>query len=108
MEEYLAVTLAGNAGVEENKDAAVLKGADEAAEALLEGEDGFRDLVVEEGFATGFFDGLHAGLDDGVGGDSEGQAVNDDATESFALHVNALPEAGGAEENGVGSGAEFL
>ena len=44
----------------------------------------------------------------GSRGDGEGQAVDDDATECFALHVDALPEAGGAEEDGVGRGAELL
>ena len=82
--------------------------ADEAAEALLEGEDGRRDLVVVEGLAAGLLDGLHAGLDDRIAGDGEGQTVDDDATERFALHVNALPEAGGAEEDGVRSGAKLL
>ena len=97
-----------DAGVEQDQDAAIFERADEAAEALLEGEDGGGDLVVEEGLAAGFFDGAHAGLDDGVAGDGEGQAVDDDATERFALHVDALPEAGGAEEDGVGRGAELL
>src|SRR5208283_2630776 len=89
-------------------DAAVGERADKAAEALLEGEDSFRDLVVEERTAAGFFYRAHAGLDDGVGGYSEGQAVDDDATKRFALHVDALPEAGGAEEDGVRCGAELL
>jgi hypothetical protein len=108
LEEDLAVALAGDTGVEEDQNAAVFKGADEATEALLESEDGFRDLVVEEGTAAGLFDGFHAGLDDGVGGDGEGEAVDDDATESFALDVDTLPEAGGAEEDGIGRGAELL
>ena len=108
MEEGLAVSLSPDAGVEQDQDAAVGERADEPAEALLEGEDGLGDLVVEEGTAAGFFDGLHAGLDDGIGGDGEGQAVDDDATERFALHVDALPEAGGAEEDGVGRGAKLL
>ena len=108
MEEDLAVALAGNAGIEEDEDASVFERANEAAEALLESEDGFGDLVVEEGTAAGFLDGAHAGLDDRIGGDSEGQAVDDDATEGFALNVDALPEAGGAEKDGVGSRAEFL
>ena len=108
LEEDLAVALAGDAGVEEDEDAAVFKGADETAEALLEREDGFWDLVVEEGTAAGFLDGAHARLDDGVGGNGEGEAVDDDATEGFALDVDALPKTGGAEENGVGGGTEFL
>ncbi len=108
LEKDLAVALGGDTGVEKDKDAAVFKRADEAAKSLLEGEDSFGNLVVEKRTAAGFFDGAHAGLDDGVGGNSEGQAVDDDAAERFALNVDALPEAGGAEEDGVGSGAEFF
>ena len=108
LEEYLAVALGGDAWIEEDEDAAVLERADEAAEALLESEDRLGDLVVEEGTAAGFLDGAHAGLDDGVGGNGERQAIDDDATEGFALHVDSLPEAGGAEEDGVGGGTEFL
>ena len=90
--ENLAVALAGDAGIEEDENTAVFKGADKAAEALLESENGFGDLVVEEGAAAGFFDGADASLDDGVGRDGEGEAVDDDATESFTLDVDALPK----------------
>lgn len=108
LEEYLAVALASDAGIEEDEDAAVFERANEAAEALLESEDGFGNLVVEEGTAARFLDGAHAGLDDGIGGNGERQAINDDATEGFALNVDSLPEAGGAEEDRVGGGAEFF
>ena len=47
-------------------------------------------------------------FDDGVGGDGEGEAVDDDAAELLALHVDSLPEGGGAEEDGVGGVAELL
>ena len=104
----MSVSLPADAGVEKDEDAAVFKRANEAAETLLEGEDGFGDLVVEERLTAGFFDRLHARLDDGVVGNSEGQAVNDHATEGFALDVDSLPEAGCAEENGVGGRAELL
>ena len=92
MEKNLAVALASDARIEEDKDAAVFKRADEAAEALLESEDGFGDLVIEEGTAARLFDSSHAGLDNGIGGNGEGEAVDDDATEGFALNVYALPK----------------
>ena len=92
LKEDLAVALASNAGIEEDEDAAVFKRADEAAEALLESENGFGDLVVEEGAAAGFLDGAHASLDDGVGGNSEGKAVDDYTAKRFALDVDALPK----------------
>ncbi len=82
VEEDAAVALALDAGVEQHEHAAIVEGADEAAEALLQRDDGGGHLVVEEGLAAGGLDGLHAGLDDGVGGHGEGQAVDDDAAES--------------------------
>ncbi len=108
VEEGGAVAGGTDAGVEEHEDAAVGEGADEAAEALLEGDDGLRDLQVVEGVAAGCGDGVGAGFHDGVGGDGEGELVDDDAAELFALHVDALPETGGAEENGVRGVAELL
>ena len=92
MEKDLTVALARDAGIEEDEDAAVFEGADQAAKTLLEREHGFRHLVVEEGTASGFFDGLHAGLNDRVGGNGEGEAVDDDATEGFALDIDSLPK----------------
>ena len=108
VEEGGAVAGGADAGVEEHKDAAVGEGADEAAEALLEGDDGLWDLEVVEGVAAGGGDGVGAGLHDGVGGDGEGELVDDDAGELLALHVDTLPEGGGAEEDGVGGVAELL
>src|ERR1035437_40699 len=107
-EECLAVSLPCDAGVEEDQHAAIFERTDEAAKALLEGENSRRNLVVEEGFAACLFNGLHARLDDRIAGDSEGQAVDDDATQRFALHVHSLPETRRAEEDGVGGGAELL
>ena len=49
VEEDAAVALALDAGVEQHEDAAVVKRADEAAEALLQGDDSAGHLVVEEG-----------------------------------------------------------
>ena len=75
---------------------------------MLQREHGGGDLVVEEGLAAGFFDGSHASLHDRIVGNGEGQAVDDDTTERFALHVDSLPEARGTEEDGIGRGAKLL
>ena len=93
LQEDLAVALASDARIEEDEDAAIFKRANEAAEALLKGENCLGDLVVEEGAGAGFFDGAHARLDNGVRGNGERKAVDDDATEGFALDVDALPKA---------------
>ena len=92
MQEDLAVALASDSGIEEDEDTAIFKRADEAAEALLESENGFGDLVIEERSTAGLLDGAHAGLDHRVRWHREWKAVDDDATEGFALHVDALPK----------------
>src|ERR1035437_4844099 len=58
-EECLAVSLPGDAGVEENQHAAIFERTDEAAKALFESENSRGNLVVEEGFAAGLFNRLH-------------------------------------------------
>src|SRR6478752_3898385 len=85
LQERLAVALLCNPRVEEDQDSAVFEGADQAAETLLQSQNGGRDLVVEEGVAAGFFDSLHASLDYGIIRDSEREAVDDDAAKRFAL-----------------------
>ena len=75
---------------------------------MFEGDDGLRDLEVVEGVAAGGGDGVGAGFHDGVGGDGEREFVDDDAGELVAGDVDSLPEAGGAEEDGVGGFAELL
>src|ERR1700761_8002218 len=92
VEESGAVARGADARVEQHENAAVGEGADEAAETLLECDDGLRDLEVVEGIAAAGGDGVGAGLHDGVGGDGEGEFVDDDAGELLALHVDSLPE----------------
>ncbi len=79
VEEGGAVAGGADARVEQHEDAAIAQGTDQAAEALLEGDDGLRDLQVIEGVAAGGGDGVGAGFHDGVRGDGEGELVDDDA-----------------------------
>ncbi len=108
VEEGGAVAGGADAGVEQHQDAAIGEGADEAAKALLEGDDGLGDLQVVEGVASGRGDGVGAGFHDGVGGDGEGEFVDDDAAELLALDVDALPKTRCPEEDGVRCVAELL
>src|ERR1017187_9713453 len=108
LEKGLPVTLARDARVEQHQHTAIFKRTDEPAEALLQGEDGGGDLVVEERLATGFFNCLHARLDDRVAGYGKRQPVNDDATERLALHIDALPEAGSSKEHGIRCGTKLV
>ena len=77
--ENLSVAHFENAVVQEDEEAAVVEGADEASETLLEGDDGGGDGVVEETVAAIFVDGAATGLHDGVAGNGEGDFVDDDA-----------------------------
>ena len=97
-----------DAVIEDGEHAAVGARADQAAEALFQGEDSFRNLVFGKGVASFFGKGAHSRCDDGVGGDGERQAVDDDAGELVAGNVHALPEAGGGEKDGAGGVAESL
>src|SRR5580700_5669610 len=89
LQKCLTIALAGNARIEEDKDSAIMQRADEPAEALFEGEHGFRDLVVKEGTAAGLFNRFHARLDNWIAWDSERETVDDDATECLALYINS-------------------
>lgn len=102
VEELLAVGFGGDAFVEDDDDAGVGFGADEAAETLFEFDDGFGEGVVVEGVSAGGADSVEAGFDDGFVGDFEGELGDDDVGEGVALDVDALPEGVGAEEDGVG------
>ena len=92
IEEDAAVLFFQDAVVEQDEEAAVVEGANEASKALFEGDDGGGDLILEEGVAAFGVDGFDASGDDGIAGDGEGQTIDDDATELLALHVDTLPE----------------
>src|SRR5579863_3260425 len=95
-----------NPVIENGENAAIRLGADQAAEALLEREDGFGDLVFGEGVAAIVLEGADARGDDRIAGNGERQFINDDAGKLRAGNVHALPETGGGEEDGVGGGLE--
>jgi len=82
-----------NPGIEKHEDASVFERTNETAKALLQRDDGIGNLIIEERFAAEGFDGLHAGFDNRIAGDREGQPVDDDATQLFALNIHSLPEA---------------
>lgn len=105
-EEEAAVGFLDDAGVEEGDHAAVGRAADEAADALAEFHEGVGERDFVEGMAAFFADPFAAGFDDGVGGDFEGEARDDDLGKGVAGDVDAGPKAVGAEEHAVASGAE--
>lgn len=100
MEEQATVGLGGDTAVEDGDGAVVAGGADESANALSEFEDGFGKSVLHEGISAAGLNGLEAGFDEGMVGDGEGEAGDDDMAEGVALHVDTHPEAVEPEENG--------
>ena len=71
-------------------------------------ENRLRNLKFGEGIAAVVLQGADASGDNGVAGNGEGQAVDDDAGKLFAGNVHALPEACGGEQHGRGSVFEAL
>src|SRR5579859_7399306 len=76
VDEDAAVPLAGHARVEHRDDAAVGRAADEAAEALLEGERGLWDLVAKERILALGPHPVDAGRHQRLAGRREGQLVD--------------------------------
>src|SRR6185503_18706638 len=83
-------------------------GADEAAEALFEFDDGFWKLVIAERVAAGLADRVEAGFEERVVGHSERELGDDHGLQRVAGNVDALPEAVGAEEDGPWVGFELF
>lgn len=100
LEEKAAVGLGGDAAVEDGDGAVVVSGADEAADALTELEDGFGKCILHEGVSAAGLNGFEAGFDEGVVGNGEGEASDDDVAEGVALYVDTHPEAVEPEEYG--------
>src|SRR5947209_3812703 len=84
LDEDAAVPLAGHARVEDGNDAAVLRGADEAAEALLQGEGGLGHLVAEKSVLALRAHAIDARRHDGFPGRGEGQLVDHHQGERLA------------------------
>ncbi len=59
-QEEVSVALGEDAVVEDADEAAVFRGADEAADALAEFQDGLGDAVFHEGISAGGFDGFES------------------------------------------------
>lgn len=95
----MAVGAGGDSGVEDDDDSFIAGGADEAADALSEFEDGFREGVIAEGVSAIFEDSLQACGDEGLIWDGEGEACDHDITEGGAADIDAHPEAVEAEED---------
>src|SRR5262245_18005992 len=94
-----SIRLGQDTRIENDHHARVVLRADEAAEALLQLDDGLRDLVVVERVAAGFVNGFDAGFDDRAIGRKERQLTDDDVTQGLALDVDAVLEAVDAEHD---------
>ncbi len=101
LQELAAVAFLEDARVEDGDDAFVVAGADEAPDALAELDERFGEVELGEGVAAAFLDVFGFGFGDGMGGDVEGEAGDDDLLEGGARYVHAGPKAVGAEKHAV-------
>ena len=108
IEESFAVGFGCDAGVEDDDDSFVLFGADESSEALFEFEDGFGELIVEEGVPAVDSDLFESGLEQRLIGYGEGQLGDHEVGEGFAGYVDALPEAIGSQQDAVLVASKFV
>jgi hypothetical protein len=91
-DEEATILLFQNAVVEQHQQTTVMQRANEAAEALLQRDNGSRHLILKEGVASLGVNGFHTCGDDGIAWYRERQAIDDDATELLSLNVHPLPE----------------
>ena len=102
VEKTVAVIGRLDAAVQDDHRAPVGLAADEAAETLAETQHGVGHLVVVEWIVVE----VAPGLDYRVVGHREGQAAEQQRAQDARFQVNALPEAGGAQEHGAGVGLQ--
>ena len=98
-EEFLAVAFLDYSGVENYHYSGVSLAADESAEALLEFYDCRGQLIVEEGIASLLLYLFEAACQQGLIGNGEGQADDDDVAQRLAPDVHSLPEAVRAKQH---------
>ena len=101
IEESFAVGFGRDAGVEDDDDSGVMFGADESSETLFEFEDGFGELVVEEGVSAVDSDLFKSPLEQWFIGYGERQLGDHEVREGFAGDVDALPETIGSQQDAV-------
>src|SRR5262249_42972109 len=77
------------------------------SEALKKREDRQWDLIFTKRVAAGSVDRFDPRGRDRIARGRERQLVDDHAAQSLADDVDALPEAGGREQDGVGRGLEL-
>ena len=104
LQEYAPVGLGLEARIADDDDAEIVEVADQAADALLQGQHGLRQLILEEWVAAAPANALEARLEQRIIGRGKRQLVDGDDGERIALHVDALPKAAGGQQHGI---AEF-
>ena len=94
--------------IAEHDEAAIVEIANEPPDALFEREHGLRQLELVERVASGSADRLGARLHERIARHGERQLVDHDEPQRAAAHVDALPEAAGAEQDRVAVGAKLI
>src|SRR5690606_12843218 len=105
-QEHAAVAARAQPRVADDDEPAVVEVADQPADALLQREDGLRNLKLRKRIAARAADRLDARMHERIAGRGERQLVDRDEPERTPAHVDALPEAARAEQHGVAVGAK--
>ena len=101
-----SVRLVENSRIEDGHGALIAVTADQTSKPLFQFDGGFGNLVVHERVSAGGPNGLLPGFDQWAVGNRKGELGDDDGLQRVTGHVDALPEAFGAEQNGVRIGRE--
>src|SRR5574343_995889 len=98
--DLAAIGLGDQPRVADHQHALVVLVADQAAGALLDVDDGARQLVLDEGVAAFALHLLDTGRQHRVVGRGKGNLVDDDQRQRFAADIHTLPEALTANQDG--------
>src|SRR5262249_10180958 len=92
IEKDLAITLLGDAIIQQHQHAAVPFGPDQPSRSLLQRDTSVRDLVVVKRISSCLADGLDSRIHHGIIGHRERQLVDNYATKLFSWDVHTLPK----------------
>ena len=107
-EEQSAVGFGEHAGIQYDDSPCIISVSDQSSEALFEFDDGLGSLVIAEGVAAAFADGVKSCFEERVIGYAEGEFGDDDILQGFTGNVDALPEAVCSEQDCAFVGFEFV
>src|SRR5258708_2045061 len=108
LHKHAAVLLFENAIVEQTEQSAVVQRSDQPSEALFQGDNRRRHLILKKCVATVGVNRLHPRCHHRIARHRKRQPVDDHTTELLTLHVHTLPERRSGKQHGIGRQPEFI